>query len=85
MVHLCDHSNSPYVDFLCEYTAGLFGHSDPTIKAAIKEAVGQWPHLVLYAVDGVTGGTDAQASAQAKQLWPDQFLNSPKVDGIANL
>jgi 2-isopropylmalate synthase len=36
------------------------------IFTAIKEAVGQWPHLVLYAVDGVTGGTDAQASAHVR-------------------
>ncbi|ODT79339.1 MAG: 2-isopropylmalate synthase [Pelagibacterium sp. SCN 64-44] len=33
---------------------------------AIKAASGQDPHLVLYAVDGVTGGTDAQASAHVR-------------------
>jgi 2-isopropylmalate synthase len=33
---------------------------------AIKEVSGQNPHLVLYAVDGVTGGTDAQASAHVR-------------------
>ena len=33
---------------------------------AIKTAIGQQPHLVLYAVDGVTGGTDAQASANVR-------------------
>ncbi|RYE10858.1 MAG: 2-isopropylmalate synthase [Hyphomicrobiales bacterium] len=33
---------------------------------AIKQAVGSDPHLVLYAVDGVTGGTDAQASAHVR-------------------
>ena len=33
---------------------------------AIKDAVGTNPHLVLYAVDGVTGGTDAQASAHVR-------------------
>jgi 2-isopropylmalate synthase len=33
---------------------------------AIKQAVGSNPHLVLYAVDGVTGGTDAQASAHVR-------------------
>jgi 2-isopropylmalate synthase len=33
---------------------------------AIKEAVGSQPHLVLYAVDGVTGGTDAQASVNVR-------------------
>jgi 2-isopropylmalate synthase len=33
---------------------------------AIKQAVGKDPNLVLYAVDGVTGGTDAQASAHVR-------------------
>lgn len=28
-----------YVDFLGEYTAGLYGHSDPTLRAAIVEAL----------------------------------------------
>ncbi|GHA15583.1 2-isopropylmalate synthase [Devosia pacifica] len=36
------------------------------IFSAIKQAVGQEPHLVLYAVDGVTGGTDAQANAHVR-------------------
>ena len=29
-----------YVDFLGDYTAGLYGHSDPIIAAAIAEALG---------------------------------------------
>jgi 2-isopropylmalate synthase len=33
---------------------------------AIKQAVGANPHLVLYAVDGVTGGSDAQANAHVR-------------------
>ena len=33
---------------------------------AVKQAVGADPHLVLYAVDGVTGGTDAQASVHVR-------------------
>ena len=33
---------------------------------AIKQGVGQNPHLVLYAVDGVTGGTDAQANVHVR-------------------
>ena len=37
-----------------------------SIFNAIKSGVGQEPHLVLYAVDGVTGGTDAQASAHVR-------------------
>ncbi|HWA20202.1 MAG TPA: 2-isopropylmalate synthase [Devosia sp.] len=36
------------------------------IFSAIKQATDIWPHLVLYAVDGVTGGTDAQASAHVR-------------------
>jgi glutamate-1-semialdehyde 2,1-aminomutase len=40
-----DIDGNAYVDYLCEYTAGLFGHSDPVIKAAIKEAVDNgWAH-----------------------------------------
>jgi glutamate-1-semialdehyde 2,1-aminomutase len=34
-----------YADFLGEYTAGLFGHSDPTIRAAIEGALARgWVH-----------------------------------------
>jgi len=33
---------------------------------AIKKAVGANPHLLLYGVDAVTGGTDAQANAQVR-------------------
>ncbi len=33
---------------------------------AIKRAVGANPHLLLYGVDAVTGGTDAQANAQVR-------------------
>ena len=28
-----------YVDFVCEYTAGLYGHSNPVIRAAIDNAL----------------------------------------------
>jgi 2-isopropylmalate synthase len=48
-------------------TAGFDGTgSVDAIFNAIKQAVGQEPNLVLYAVDGVTGGTDAQASAHVR-------------------
>jgi glutamate-1-semialdehyde 2,1-aminomutase len=40
-----DIDGNDYVDFLGEYTAGLFGHSDPTIKAAILAALDTgWVH-----------------------------------------
>ncbi|MGD9703317.1 MAG: aspartate aminotransferase family protein [Acidimicrobiia bacterium] len=36
---LIDVDGLEYVDLLGEYTAGLFGHSDPVIRAAIDEAL----------------------------------------------
>jgi glutamate-1-semialdehyde 2,1-aminomutase len=40
-----DIDGNDYVDFLGEYTAGLFGHSDPVIKAAIQGALDTgWVH-----------------------------------------
>jgi 2-isopropylmalate synthase len=60
----------------CEMTVTIDGEkktvtydgtgSVDAIFNAIKSAVGSQPHLVLYAVDGVTGGTDAQASAHVR-------------------
>ena len=32
--HLWDLDGHQYIDFLGEYTAGLYGHSNPTIRAA---------------------------------------------------
>ena len=60
----------------CEMTVSVDGKENSVsydgtgsvdaIFNAIKKAVGKDPHLVLYAVDGVTGGTDAQASAHVR-------------------
>jgi glutamate-1-semialdehyde 2,1-aminomutase len=36
---LWDADDHEYVDFLGEYSAGLYGHSDPLIAAAIREAL----------------------------------------------
>jgi glutamate-1-semialdehyde 2,1-aminomutase len=36
---LWDADNHGYVDFLAEFTAGIFGHSHPTIRAAIDAAL----------------------------------------------
>ena len=36
---LHDIDGHTYVDFVGEYSAGLFGHSDPVIKAAVIEAL----------------------------------------------
>jgi glutamate-1-semialdehyde 2,1-aminomutase len=41
--HLWDLDGHEYVDFLSEFTAGLFGHSHPAIRRAIDEALdGGW-------------------------------------------
>lgn len=42
---LWDADGHGYVDFLAEYTAGLFGHSDPTIRAAIDRALDEGINL----------------------------------------
>ena len=36
---LIDLDGQRYADFLCEYSAGLFGHSDKIIRAAVHEAL----------------------------------------------
>ncbi len=36
---LVDLDGHRYIDFVSEYSAGLFGHSDPTIKSAIQKAL----------------------------------------------
>ena len=36
---LVDLDGHRYADFLCEYSAGLFGHSDKIIRAAVHEAI----------------------------------------------
>ena len=63
-VHRCDMTLS--IDGV-EVSASYDGTgSVDAIFNAIKQAVGKDPHLVLYAIDGVTGGTDAQASAHVR-------------------
>ncbi|MGQ0564686.1 MAG: aspartate aminotransferase family protein [Gemmobacter sp.] len=37
--HLRDIDGHDYADFVSEYSAGLYGHSDPVIQAAMTEAV----------------------------------------------
>ena len=37
--HLTDADGHEYVDFLGEYTAGLFGHSHPVVTQAIRDAL----------------------------------------------
>lgn len=34
-----DYDGNRYADFVCEYSAGLYGHSDPVIRAAVVQAL----------------------------------------------
>ena len=36
---LVDLDGHRYVDFVCEYSAGLFGHSEEKVKAAVRKAM----------------------------------------------
>ncbi len=38
-VHVTDLDGHVYADFVSEYSAGLYGHSDPVIQAAMTEAI----------------------------------------------
>ncbi len=50
------------------------GSVDAIFKA-IKSAVGASPRLVLYGVDAVTGGTDAQANAHVRLEMNDRIVS----------
>lgn len=50
------------------------GSVDAIFKA-IKSAVGAEPRLVLYGVDAVTGGTDAQANAHVRLEMNDRIVS----------
>src|SRR5438477_10800636 len=55
--HLWDLDGHEYVDFLSEFTAGLFGHSHPAIRRAIEAALDSGRHLAA------PGGADARCAA----------------------
>jgi glutamate-1-semialdehyde 2,1-aminomutase len=64
-----DAEGSAYTDFLGEYTAGLYGHSNPVIEKAIKEAVEQ----------GIVLGGPNLVEGRFAQLLCDRF---PSVERI---
>lgn len=64
---LWDLDDHHYVDFLGEYTAGLYGHSHPTIRAAIDQALDA----------GINFGGTNEAEAQFAQVVCDRF---PSID-----
>ena len=60
---ICDVDGHEYNDFLGEYTAGLYGHNNPTIAAAIHAALDR----------GVTLGGPSLVEAKLARLMCDRF------------
>ncbi len=60
---LFDVDGHEYVDFLGEYTAGLYGHSDPVIRAAVEQALG----------DGILLGAPNRYEADLASLMCARF------------
>ncbi|MGH6892741.1 MAG: aspartate aminotransferase family protein [Dongiaceae bacterium] len=61
--HLVDLDGHAYVDFLGEYSAGLYGHSNPTILEAIRRAL----------EDGIVLGGPNLYEAELAQTIRDRF------------
>src|SRR6267143_2657707 len=72
--HLWDLDGHEYVDFLSEFTAGLFGHSHPKIRRAIDEALDSGWNL------GAQGAAEARFAAAICDRFPSielvRFTNS---------
>ena len=72
--HLWDLDGHEYVDFLSEFTAGLFGHSHPKIRHAIDEALDSGWNL------GAQGAAEARFAAAICDRFPSielvRFTNS---------
>ncbi len=66
---LYDLDGHAYVDFLGEYTAGIFGHSHPRIRAAIIEALDQ----------GINLGGPNRWEAELGRLMCERFPSLDKV------
>src|ERR1700726_635180 len=72
--HLWDLDGHEYVDFLSEFTAGLFGHSHPLIRRAIDQALDGGVNL------GAHGAAEARFAAAICARFPSielvRFTNS---------
>ena len=62
--HLWDLDRHEYVDFLSEFTAGLFGHSHPAIRRAIDAALDSGWNL------GAHGAAEARFAAAICDRFP---------------
>ncbi len=67
--HLWDLDGHCYTDFLGEYTAGLFGHSHPIIRAAIDHTLD----------NGIVMGGQNQAEAELASAIVERFSSIERV------
>ena len=58
-----------YIDFLCEYSAGLYGHSHPAIRAAVEEAL----------TDGVVLGAPSRYEAGFAAMLCERFASIERL------
>lgn len=58
-----DLDGNRYTDFVCEFTAGLYGHSEPAIIDAVKEALG----------NGIVLGAPNRYEAELARLLVERF------------
>src|SRR3954471_12973279 len=72
--HLWDVDGHEYVDFLSEFTAGIYGHSNPVIRAAVEEALATGINL------GAQNAAETQFAEAVRARFPSielvRFTNS---------
>src|SRR5918911_708344 len=71
---IVDADGHEYLDFLGEYTAGLYGHSHPEIVQAIRDALADG--IVLGAPNAYEGGLAAAACERFPSIELVRFCNS---------
>ncbi len=62
------------IDFLCEYSAGLYGHSNPVIQAAVRQALADG--LVLGAPNRFEAGFAEEIVGRFRAIERVRFCNS---------
>src|SRR5208283_2574529 len=70
---LWDADGAEYVDFLGEYTAGIYGHSHPVIRAAVDKALDGG---INYGASNLTEARFARAVCDRFGLERVRFTNS---------
>ncbi|MEX2647599.1 MAG: aspartate aminotransferase family protein [Alphaproteobacteria bacterium] len=72
--YVWDADGRKYIDFVCEYTAGLYGHSNPLIQEAVREALASG--IVLGAPNKYEGQLADALTGRFPSLELVRFCNS---------